>query len=208
VGASIVLTTGGITLPQDCSASTDFSATSTYGRLPVRSRRDRLELLAGLIDTDGHLEEGGKRFSVYRSARVGATDRVSSPDRLVSTHAAREGEVLEVERIHKTDVYYEVGITRGIHAIPTRIHGRRRKTPGSRGNCISVSGFIRSGAGTITGLRLTATIGIFLAIHRHPQHRQGQVPGGRLPVVSDLLSLREGIGYGSELRHVEVGLVA
>mgnify|MGYP000888420755 CR=1 FL=1 len=94
-------------------------------RYKTASIKDRLELLAGLIDTDGTLDSrGGRVFSITQKNRVLAEDIVFVA-RSVGIHAS-------ISKVQKRccnngaiGSYYTISLTRNIEKIPVRIDRKR-----------------------------------------------------------------------------------
>lgn len=105
---------------------------------------DRRELLAGLIDTDGYLEYTGIRFSIIQKRRHLA-EQIVFLARSLGHHATirEKNKSWSWNGEKKAGTYYEVGITRGIHDIPTRIP-RKRAQKSERGRKLHFNFSVRS----------------------------------------------------------------
>jgi hypothetical protein len=91
------------------------------------SKENRLDLLAGLIDTDGHLDQRNKRvFTIIQKNELLADDIVFVA-RSLGFHATKKPKTKmwtwKGER--KVGIYYEISITRNVHLIPTRIERKK-----------------------------------------------------------------------------------
>ena len=90
------------------------------------SRRTRLEVLAGLLDTDGHLQSGCFDF-VTKSKQL--ADDVAFVSRSLGFYAFVRGKRSHDQFGHE-GVYYRVGISGDVSTIPTRV--RRKQAPARR----------------------------------------------------------------------------
>ncbi|MCH7557724.1 MAG: hypothetical protein IIB56_09750 [Planctomycetes bacterium] len=92
------------------------------------STKDRLQLIAGLIDSDGHLDKRGGRVFEFIQKRKHLTEQMRFLCRSVGMHATihktRKSYTLHGEKIWGD--YYRMNITRNIEIIPVRV---KRKIP-------------------------------------------------------------------------------
>lgn len=103
--------------------------------IPLRyltgDRQQRLELLAGLLDTDGHLDRHGTGFQIYQKKKEVAEGIVYLA-RSLGIHATCK----QVERTctnapggPKIGQYWYVHISRNIWLIPTRVERKKARKP-------------------------------------------------------------------------------
>jgi hypothetical protein len=96
------------------------------------SRGQRLRLLAGILDTDGHLDKRNKRvFTVIQKREALANDIVFLA-RSLGFHATitAKDKSWTWKGIKKTCVYHEVSISRGpLHEIPTLLKRKQAAVP-------------------------------------------------------------------------------
>ena len=98
----------------------------------IASRKDRLELLAGLLDTDGELRtNAGEKLSGYRicSAFECLADDICFVARSLGFAAYKHSKEKSAHAGH-SDTYYEVEISGDVDCIPVKVE--RKKAPARR----------------------------------------------------------------------------
>lgn len=100
------------------------------------SRKNRLEILAGLMDTDGHLQSGGFDF-VSKSAQL--AEDVAFIARSVGLKVNESTKTIKTGQ-YAGNVYYRLNITGNTEIIPTRV-ARKRANPRKQIKNPLVSGF-------------------------------------------------------------------
>lgn len=126
-------------------------------RIPLaylrNSREVRLQLLAGIIDTDGHLYKGGSGFEVT-TKHAGLRDDLKFLARSLG-FAASSTESYKVCQTGNGGVYHRVFITGDVHLVPTRLHRKQAVVATRRSNVLHSTFTVESlGVGPYAGVTL------------------------------------------------------
>ena len=92
------------------------------------TREDRLELLAGFLDTDGTLDRRGKRVLSIVQKKENLADGIVYLARSLGIHATKRPVVKKCCNTGTVGHYYTVSLTRNIEQIPLRVSRKRPDT--------------------------------------------------------------------------------
>ncbi len=89
------------------------------------SKEDRLELLAGLIDTDGTLDSRGRRVLSITQKQEDLADEIVFLARSLGIHASKKMVRKTCTNTGAVGTYFTISLTRNIEMIPVRMDSKR-----------------------------------------------------------------------------------